>query len=78
MGKQFFCNAGDVDRHGFNPQIGKNPWRRAWQSTLVFLPGKFQGERSLAGYSPWGGKQLDTTEAIEHSSAFFQEGFHVI
>ena len=29
-------------------------WRRKWQPTLVFLPGEFHGQRTLAGYSPWG------------------------
>ena len=37
------------------------PWRRAWQPTPV-LPGEFHGQRSLAGYSPWGPKKSDTTE----------------
>ena len=32
------------------------PWRRKWQPTPVFLPGKYYGQRSLAGYSPWGCK----------------------
>ena len=35
---------------------------KAWQSTPVFLPGEFHGQRSLAGYSPWGHKESDTTE----------------
>ena len=35
---------------------GFNPWRRKWQSPPIFLPGKFHGQRSLAGYSPWGRK----------------------
>ena len=34
--------------------VGKIPWRRKWQTTPVFLPGKSLGQRSLAGYSPWG------------------------
>ena len=34
--------------------VGKIPWRRKWQPTPVFLPGKSHGQRSLAGYSPWG------------------------
>ena len=38
------------------------PWRRDWLPTPVFLPGEFQGQRSLADYSPWGCKELDTTE----------------
>ena len=49
-------------RRGFNPWIGKFPWRRKWQPTPVFLPKKFHGQRSLAGYSPWGRKESDTTE----------------
>ena len=42
--------------------IGKILWSRKWQPTPVFLPEKFQGQKSLAGYSPWGHRQLDTTE----------------
>ena len=34
------------------------PWRRKWQPTPVFLPGEFHGQRSLAGYSPWGHKRV--------------------
>ena len=37
-------------------------WRRKWQPTPVLLPGESHGQRSLAGYSPWGRKGLDTTE----------------
>ena len=40
---------------------GRLPWRRAWQPTPVVLPGEFRGQRSLAGYSPWGCKESDTT-----------------
>ena len=47
---------------GFNPWVGKIPWRRKWQPALVLLPGKLHGQRSLAGYSPWGSKELDMTE----------------
>jgi hypothetical protein len=43
------ANAGDV---GFNPWVGKIPWRREWLPTLAFLPGEFHGQRSLEGYSP--------------------------
>ena len=46
---------------------GKIPWRRAWQPTPVFLPGKSHGQRSLAGCSPWGRKESDTAEATEHA-----------
>ena len=40
----------------------EDPWRRKWQPIAVFLPGKSHGQRSLAGYSPWGGKESDRTE----------------
>ena len=36
----------------FDPWVGKSPWRREQLPTLVFLPGEFHGQRSLAGYSP--------------------------
>ena len=37
-------------------------WRRKWQPTPVLLLGKSHGQRSLVGHSPWGHKELDTTE----------------
>ena len=37
---------------GFDPWVGKIPWRREWQPTPVSFPGEFHGQRSLAGYSP--------------------------
>ena len=42
--------------------MGKIPWRRAWQPTPVLLPGESHGQRSLAGYSPWGHKGSDAAE----------------
>ena len=41
--------------------VGKIPWKRKWQPTPVFLPGKSHGLRRLVGYSPWGRKESDTT-----------------
>ena len=37
---------------------------RKWQPTPVFLPGKFHGQRNLAGYRPWGRKESDMTEQL--------------
>ena len=51
-------------RPGFNPWLRKIPWRRKWQHTPVLLPRKAHGWRSLLGYSPWGCKELDTTERL--------------
>ena len=50
-------------RHGFNPWVGKIPWRRAWQPTLVFLLGKSHGQRGLVGRCPQGHKKSDETKA---------------
>ena len=47
-------------RHWFD--IWVSPWRRKWQPTPVFLPGKSHRQRSLVGHSPWGCKELDMTE----------------
>ena len=46
-----------------DPWVGRIPWRRKWQPSTVLLPGKPHGQRSLAGYSPWGHTELDTAEA---------------
>ena len=54
---------------GFDPWVGKIPWRRKWQPTPVLLPGKFHGQRSLVGYSPWGRKESDTTERLHFTYA---------
>ena len=51
-------------RHRLNPWVGKIPWRREWQPTPVFFVGEFHGQRSLAGYSPWGCKESDMTEQL--------------
>ena len=45
-------------RHGLDPWVRKIPWKRKWQPTTVFLPGKFHVQRSLAGYSPWSHKSI--------------------
>ena len=49
-------------RPGFDPWVGKIPWRRKWHPTPVLLPGKSLGWRNLVGYSAWGRKESDTTE----------------
>ena len=64
-GKETACQCRRHKRLGLNPWVRKSPWRRKWQPTPVFLPGKFQGQRSLGGYSPWSHRELAATE---HSS----------
>ena len=53
----------------------EDPLRRKWQPTPVLLPGKSHGWRSMVGYSPWGHKELDTTERLHfHFFTFFASG----
>ena len=75
-----------------DPQAGKIPWRRKWQPTPVFLPAESHGQRSLAGYSPWGFKESEMTERptltmhstvpgakkMEETQYLSSEGLHVI
>ena len=59
--KSLPANAGDR----FDPWVGKIPWRRAQQPTPWRMPGKSNGQRTLAAYSPWGHKELDTSEVTQ-------------
>ena len=56
------ANAGNGGDKGSIPGSGRSPWRKKWQPTPIFLPGKSHGQRSLVGYSPWGCKELNTSE----------------
>ena len=46
----------------FEHNFASISWKRKWQSTPVFLPGKPHGWKNPVGYSPWGCKESDTTE----------------
>ena len=81
--KDILISANQYDRASLGAQTVKNlpsmweigvqslgwedPLRKEWQPSPVFLPGEFHGQRSLAGYSPWGHKDLDTTEQLTTS-----------
>ena len=62
--KNLPANAG-VMRRGFDPWVGKIPWRRVWQPTPIVLPGESHRQRRLEGYSLWGCKESDRPEATE-------------
>ena len=51
---------------GFSAWVGKITWRRKWKPTLVFLPGKSHGQRSLLGYSSQAQRESDVTEHRTH------------
>ena len=57
--KDSACSAGDP---GSIPESGRSSGEGNGNTTLVYLPGKAHGQRSLVGYTPWGHKELDTTE----------------
>ena len=57
--KNLPANAGEIQ---VSPWVEKVPWRRGWQPTPVSLLGKCHGQRSLAGYSPWGHKKSYVTK----------------
>ena len=62
-GKEAACQCRRLKRCRFDPWVGKIPWKHEWQPTPVFLSGESHRQRSLVGYSPWGLKELDMTEA---------------
>ena len=67
IGKESTCQC---KRLGFYPWVEKIPWRRKWQPTLVFSPGKFHRWRSLVGSSPWG-HRVRHDFLTEHTQGIF-------
>ena len=65
--KEPACNAGGPR---FDSRVGMIPWRREWQPTPVFLPGKSYGPRSLEGYGSWSHKESDMPEQLTLSLLF--------
>ena len=63
-GKLSTCQCRRHNRLEFDPWVRKIPWSRKWQPMSVFLPGKYHGQRSLVGCSPWGCKESETTERL--------------
>ena len=58
-GEEFTCQH---RRCKFDPWIGKTPWKRKWQPTSIFLPGKSLEQRRPVGYNSWGCRESDVTE----------------
>ena len=73
-GKESACQC---RRPRFDPWVRKIPWRREWQPTPVFLPGEFQGQRNLEGYSAWGHKESDMTERLILSLSQWDNSCHL-
>ena len=66
---------GDCKGPGFDPWVGKVPWRRARQPIPVFLPGESHGQKSLVGCSPWGRTKSDMTEQLSTHALLLVLGF---
>ena len=65
--KNLPANAGDTgDVVKFNPWVQKIPWRRKWQPTSVFLPGKSHRQEKTGGLWSTGSQESDTTEQLNH------------
>ena len=75
-GKESACQCRKHKRCGFDPWVRKFPWRRKWQTTLVFLPGKFHGQSSLQSM---GHKESDMSEHTYTQFTHLQDGqwFHL-
>ena len=65
--KNPLTNAGNLKRHGFDPWVGRIPWRRKQQPTPVFLPGESHGQRSLVGL------QSMVSQRVRHDLATKQQ-----
>ena len=55
----------------FQSLVRKIPWKRAWQPTLVFLPGESHGHKRVVGYSSWSRRELDMTEQMKLKLQYF-------
>ena len=73
--KNLPANAGDTSDAGSIPGLGRSPG--GGNGMPVFLPGESHGQRSLAGYSPWGHKESDTTEQL-HFLYYTVKGFSIV
>ena len=74
--KESACQCRRHRWRGFDPGVRSIPWRRKWQPTPVFSPGKFHGQKSLVGYSPWGRKSPAQAEVMEHTCMWLSTNRH--
>ena len=75
MVKNLPANAGDARDTGLIPGLGRSPG--VGNSNPIFLPGKFHGQRSLTGYSPWDCKESDMTEHVCTLYAAWYKVLHI-
>ena len=63
-GKESACRRRRHRRCGFDPWVGKMPWRGKWQPVLISLSRRSHGQKSLVGYRPRGCQESDTAERL--------------
>ena len=61
----------------FDPWVKKIPWRRKWQPTPISLPGNCNGQRSLAGYCPWGHRRVRYNLATKNNTVLKSQLFNI-
>ena len=66
-GKEPACQCRRHKRCGFRLEVGKIPWRKAWQPIPVLWPGESHGQRNLVGYSSQGCRESNMTEVTWHT-----------
>ena len=76
-GKKSTCQCRRHKRCPFDPWVGKIAWSRKWQHLPISLSGKFNGQRSLVGYSPWDHKELDMTKGT-HTHTYIKFAILII
>ena len=69
-GKESTCNVGDL---GLIPGLGRSPGGRYGNPPHCSCLENAHGQRSLAGYSPWGDKELDRTERLRTRETFSEQ-----
>ena len=75
VGKEPACQCRRHRRHKFDPWVGKMPWKRKWQPSLVFLPRESHRQKSLAGSSPWCLKEPNITQWLNPHHTFLSIPF---
>ena len=69
--KEPICQCRRHKKLEFNPWVRNIPWKRKWQPTPIYLPGKSHGQRRLVDYSQWAGSELDKTQRLTLSLSLY-------
>ena len=73
-GKESTCQCRRHKKHGFDPRVGKIPWKRAWQPTIVFLSGESHGQKRLVQLH----RELHMTEVTWHTQDVRYINLHLL